>query len=91
MEIRTIEEKAYVRMRQAFENFAREMEELLGTPGVGKEWLDNEDVCMLLHIQKRTLQYYRDSGKLPFAMIGNKCYYKVPDVEKLISDSRIKQ
>ena len=90
MEIRSIEERTYRHIKSAFENFLWEMEELCGTPQVDKEWLDNEDVCVLLNIQKRTLQYYRDSGKLPFSRIGNKCYYKQTDIQQLVAESQIK-
>ncbi|KGF34321.1 helix-turn-helix domain-containing protein [Hoylesella buccalis] len=48
------------------------------------DWLHNGDVCRLLNISKRTLQHYRDTGVLPFAQIGHKCYYKREDVEWLL-------
>ena len=48
------------------------------------DWLHNGDVCKLLNISKRTLQHYRDTGVLPFAQVGHKCYYKREDVELLL-------
>lgn len=48
------------------------------------EWLDNTDVCLRLNISKRTLQYYRDSGTIPYSVIGKKCYYKAEDVKTLL-------
>ncbi|WP_410518224.1 helix-turn-helix domain-containing protein [Alistipes finegoldii] len=48
------------------------------------EWLDNTDVCLRLNISKRTLQYYRDSGIIPYSFIGKKCYYKAADVKALL-------
>lgn len=42
--------------------------------------LDNAGVCQRLHISKRTLQYYRESGLLPYTLVGNKCYYKIEDI-----------
>lgn len=77
-------------MQNAFENFVREIEELCGNPGINSKWLDNEDVCLLLNISKRTLQYYRDCDKLPFSIIGKKCYYKAHDIEKLLFESYVK-
>lgn len=32
----------------------------------GDVLMDNQDVCLLLKISIRSLQYYRSSGKLPF-------------------------
>ena len=34
-----------------------------------KKWLDNQDVCDVLGISKRTLQTYREKGLLPFSRI----------------------
>ena len=54
------------------------------------DWLHNGDVCRLLNISKRTLQHYRDTGVLPFAQIGHKCYYKREDVERLLEIKSVK-
>ena len=35
----------------------------------GERFLDNQEVCQLLHVSKRTLQRYRSSGELPDQMI----------------------
>jgi hypothetical protein len=32
----------------------------------GEQLLDNQDVCQLLNISKRTLQRYRSSGEFPY-------------------------
>lgn len=32
----------------------------------GEPLLDNQEVCMMLQVSKRTLQRYRDSGTLPY-------------------------
>ncbi|MDD3504677.1 MAG: helix-turn-helix domain-containing protein [Eubacteriales bacterium] len=49
-----------------------------------KEWLDNQDVCQLLNISKRTLQTLRDNGTLAYTQISHKTYYKPEDVEKIV-------
>ena len=49
-------------------------------------WLDNQDVCQLLHVSKRTLQHYRDNGQLPYAHLGAKIYYKASDIEKHLNN-----
>lgn len=50
-------------------------------------WLDNQDVCEILGITKRTLQSYRDNGLLPFSRIRHKILYKPEDVDKLLVSS----
>jgi len=52
-----------------------------------KNWLDNQDVCDMLAINKRTLQSYRDKGLLPYSRIQHKIFYKLADVEVLLQSS----
>lgn len=52
-----------------------------------QKWLDNQDVCQILNVSKRTLQNYRDNGTLPFTMIDRKAYYKPVDVELILQHS----
>jgi len=53
----------------------------------GEVLFDNQDLCQLLHISKRTLQRYRNTGELPFHRLHNKTYYKGSDVQKFIVDN----
>lgn len=71
------------------ETFAQRVETLCGASGdmVLQKWLDNQEVCDILNISKRTLQNYRDSGKLSYSQIGYKIYYRPEDVEQLIEKS----
>lgn len=50
----------------------------------GEKLLDNQDVCQLLNVSKRTLQRYRSSGELPYQMVYHKTFYKESDVEAFI-------
>ena len=52
-----------------------------------KKWLDNQEVCDILGISKRTLQEYRAKGLLPYGRIKNKLFYKPEDVEKVLQSS----
>lgn len=87
MEIINIEARTFEAMMQRFEAFARKVDRLC-EQHVGKElkeWLDNQDVCLILHISPRALQTLRDSGKLAYTQIDRKMYYKPEDVEKIIN------
>ncbi|GHV40659.1 hypothetical protein FACS1894179_07550 [Bacteroidia bacterium] len=46
--------------------------------------MDSADVCRALGISKRTLQTWRNNGKIPFAMLGGKVYYKEEDISELL-------
>lgn len=37
---------------------------------------DNQDLCLLLQISKRSLQRYRSTGALPYKILGKKTYYR---------------
>ena len=51
-------------------------------------WLDNEEVCEILSIGKRTLQTYREKRIIPYTQVGHKIYYKPRDVEALLKQSK---
>ncbi|MFT4168911.1 MAG: helix-turn-helix domain-containing protein [Dysgonomonas sp.] len=46
--------------------------------------MDSADVCRALDISKRTLQTWRNNGKIAFAMLGGKVYYKEEDIAELL-------
>ncbi|MFV0269412.1 MAG: helix-turn-helix domain-containing protein [Draconibacterium sp.] len=86
MEIVNIDAQTFEKMLSKFEHFAQRMEQLYrlhGTRDMG-QWLDNQDVCLLLKISPRTLQTLRDNGTLAFSRISKKIYYKPEDVEKIL-------
>ena len=47
---------------------------------------DNQDLCLLLQISKRSLQRYRSMGALPYKILGKKTYYSEDDVLKFLSE-----
>ena len=59
----------------------------MGNRGTNKclgDWLDNDEVCKILKISKRTLQTLRDNGTLAYSQISHKTYYKQEDVQSVI-------
>jgi hypothetical protein len=50
----------------------------------GERLLDNQDICQLLNISKRTLQRYRTLKQIPYNTIYHKTYYKESDVLEFI-------
>ena len=85
MKLIIIDRKAWERHRSEFADFIHRVEKLIGNPPKTEQWLDNEAVCKRLGISKRTLQSYRDTGKIPFSMIGHKCYYKQTDICEMLN------
>lgn len=89
MEIISIEARTYEAMIKRFDSFTRKVESMCEQQqDIGlKTWLDNQDVCQMLGITKRTLQTYRERGLIPFSRIRHKVFYKPEDVEKLLQSS----
>ena len=48
--------------------------------------LDNQDLCIMLSVSKRSLQRYRSLGWLPSRRIDQKTYYLKSEVEKFIKE-----
>ena len=80
-------------MQKLMERIDRQDELLLSLQPSGKapnpieriRMFDNQDLCMLLQISKRTLQRYRSIGALPYKTLGKKTYYSEEDVLTFLS------
>ena len=74
------------RIMDRFDMQERKIDRLLSEHNYlnGEKLLDNQDLCFMLKVSKRTLQRYRSSGKLPFKRIEQKTYYLESDVHSFI-------
>ncbi len=52
----------------------------------GERHYDNQYLCQLLNVSKRTLQRYRSNGDIPYQTIYHKTYYKESDVIRFIRE-----
>lgn len=86
MDIVIIESDTFESMMQRFEDFTRKVDKICSRKDEKslQTWLDNQDVCQILNISKRTLQSYRDNGTLAYTQINHKMYYKPEDVQQII-------
>ena len=81
-------------MQKVLERLDRQDELLLSMKAKEKEpslsesvrLFDNQDLCMLLQISKRSLQRYRSIGALPYKTLGKKTYYSEADVLTFLSE-----
>lgn len=85
MQVITIESEAYNKLMHQIEEIKAKVFEEKQQKPLSEIWLDNQDVCQTLNISKRTLQTYRDTGKLSYSQIGSKIYYKAADVNDLLN------
>ena len=72
MEIINVEKQTFESMLAKFEAFAKQVETMCVHSGDKsmQKWLDNQDVCQLLNISKRTLQTI--SGQWNITLLANR-------------------
>ena len=84
MEVITIESSAFNEILSALEEIKNKVRKL-ELERINDQWFTGERVLNLLKISKRTLQNYRDSGKIGFSQIGSKIYYRRADIEEFLN------
>ncbi|MDR1182794.1 MAG: helix-turn-helix domain-containing protein [Bacteroidales bacterium] len=87
MEIRMIEGETFEKLKMCITDLLAQVGTLYTEPVNG--WLDNQAVCRILSISKRSLQTFRDKGLIPYSQIGHKCFYRQEDVREFIEKNRI--
>ena len=89
MEIVCIDKTAFAAMCNHFREFEDRVNSLFATRQdlALKNWMDNQNVCQVLRISKRTLQVYREKGLIPFARIKHKIFYKPEDIQRFIESN----
>lgn len=70
------------RMLAELDRLSRESRPILG----GEHYLTDKEVATKLKISRRTLQDYRNLGKLPYIQLGGKLLYRESDLEKMLQD-----
>ena len=48
-------------------------------------FFDNQEFMKLMNISKRTAQEWRNKKVIEFAQVGNKIYYRLSDIKKLLN------
>lgn len=90
MEIVIIERKAFEAFIAEVSSLAEKVNRLCSRKNERRlrKWMDGEEVCRLLRLSPRTLQGMRDRGVVPCSQVGKKFYYRMEDVECLVSEKR---
>ena len=52
----------------------------------GERYLTSEELCSILKISRRTLQYYRDNGIFSFIQLPGKVLFRESDIRKVLED-----
>lgn len=82
MEIISIEATTFEEMKRTLssliQNIRVKNEKQLGENLT--DWIDNQDVCIMLDISLRKLLTLRRTGKIPYSRIDRKIYYRKKDI-----------
>jgi RNAse (barnase) inhibitor barstar len=80
MEIVNIEAGAFMEMNNILFKIEKQLKGLNFSKSELNEWLDNQDVCILMNISDRKLLSLRQKGLIPFSRIDRKVYYNKEDI-----------
>jgi len=54
-------------------------------------FFDNQEFMLLMNSSKRTAQEWRNKKIIEFSQVGNKIYYRLSDIKKLLNENYIKK
>lgn len=80
MEIVNIEAGAFMEMNNILFKIEKQLKGLNSSKSELNEWLDNQEVCILMNISDRKLLSLSQKGLIPFSRIDRKVYYKKEDI-----------
>jgi excisionase family DNA binding protein len=72
--------KSIDRMLDGIENLVKNHKPTLG----GERYLTDREVSARLKVSRRTLQDYRNEGRIPFIQLGGKVLYRESDIQKVL-------
>ena len=87
MEIVNIEANVFMEMNNILFKIEKQLKGLNFSKPELSEWLDNQDVCLLMNISDRKLLSLRQKGLIPFSRIDRKIYYKKEDILSYIRNN----
>lgn len=90
MEVITFESEAYKAMMSKIEQLHQVMIQSQNPVNqFSNEWIDNNDVMKMLGISRRTLCNYIRQGKIKSSRIGKRSYFKVQEVNQMLSEYQL--
>ena len=86
MEMTIIEGKVLTDLFKRISSLQTKLDKLYEKNGQNsKEWINNEEACMMLNLSKISIMNLRKRNLLPFTKLGGKIFYKLADIEALLS------
>jgi excisionase family DNA binding protein len=82
MQVLTMESEA---VKAIFSRLEQLISLLKGKYQSADQWLTLSDAIKVLAVSRRTLQEWRDKGKVAFSQVGGKIYFKLTDLHDLLT------
>lgn len=70
------------RLLDSFEHMTANYRPTLG----GERFFTDKEVSARLKVSRRTLQDYRNEGRIPYIQLGGKILYRESDIERMLND-----
>ena len=74
--------KSIDRMLDGIEGMVRNCKPTLG----GERYLTDKEVSAKLRVSRRTLQDYRNEGRIPYYQFGGKVLYRESDIQRVLDN-----
>ena len=77
------------RFMESLERILKGMERLAAScrPALnGERYLTDKELSARLKVSRRTLQDYRNEGRIPYILLGGKILYRESDIERMLEE-----
>lgn len=77
------------RFMESLERMLKGMERLAAgcRPALnGERYLTDKELSARLKVSRRTLQDYRNEGRIPYILLGGKILYRESDIERMLEE-----
>lgn len=95
MKVITMESEAYKSLVRKIERIHSEMkkqakENATPQPNPSEIWVSDQEAATILQVSKRTMQRLRSNGNITYSIRGNKAWYTLAEVKRLLSGRVVK-
>lgn len=73
----------------SLEDLSKKVEKICGVnkPSLdGERYYTDKELAVKLKVSRRSLQYYRNNGMLPYIQIGGRILYRASEIERVLMD-----
>jgi len=84
-----LEQQEITKLADQFEALVKKVDSLLMKEVQNTAVFSIDEVCSQLNVCKRTLQKYRDEGKISFSHVGDKIFFQKSDINEFLEKHRV--